>query len=78
MMYTALHGMDVSQIKGYAQLFYLTKYLNASNGSNKIHKKAHFQWFFKPIRWRYFLLVKQNKTVMHDVHGTPRHGCVPD
>ena len=36
MMYTALHGMGVSQIKGYAQLFYLTKCFNASNGSNKI------------------------------------------
>ena len=31
---------------------------------------------FKPIKWRYFLLVKQNKTVMHDVQRIPRRGCV--
>ena len=31
---------------------------------------------FKPIKWRYFLLVKQNKTVMNDVQCIPRRGCV--
>ena len=41
-----------------------------------IFKKCSFQGFFKPIKWRYFLLVKQNKTVMHDVQRIPRRGCV--
>ena len=36
MMYTALHGMGVSQIKGCAQLFYFNQVFPRSNGSNKI------------------------------------------
>ena len=45
MMYTALHGMGVSQIKGYAQLFYLTKCFPDQTVQIRFHKKAHFQWF---------------------------------